>query len=97
MPLLYIFAMWFSQREYLIKENVILVNKVQKQRRPLMATFEHSFYQVNACITGWLGLKENSLYLNKYIYVCERQASVYNIKGVIAFCAKPHKTKTANI
>ena len=47
MPLLYIFAMWFSQREYLIKENVILVivlNKVQKQRWPLMAMFEHSFY-----------------------------------------------------
>ena len=59
MPLLYIFAMWFSQREYLIKENVILVtflNKVQKQRWPLMAMFEHSFYRVNACITGWLGL-----------------------------------------
>ena len=90
--------MVFTERIF-DKENVILVivlNKVQKQRWPLMVMFEHSFYRVNACITGWLGLN-GKLVVSQQIYVCERQASVCNIKGVIAFCAKPHKSRTANI
>ena len=44
----------------MIKENVILVsvlNKVQQQRWPLMAMFEHSFYRVNACIGRLAGSK----------------------------------------